>query len=416
VLSLSCAVAQADCEGVPALSASEIETQLQDVQRQLAAVPEANRDKPEYRSLQERGLTLLEQLQCKREADAPREAVKRGPGVSTAFATIPILFITDRATLQTTDAAMYFGASRQAAGVTFGQVEVRMPAESFSAGDPVSAGIRMTSVEDSSEGISVTLPTLFAADKLSEKIAQYKAQLPAQAPVRVLLFIHGFNVSYRDSVQAAARLAWGLRLDVLPIAVTWPSQAKILRYWQDEQSIDPSKERLRPILQQLFSHATVDEVIVVAHSMGTRLTTRVLSDLELQKAPIQKLSRIAFAAADLNEEEIRELWPRLQPMPKKGWTIYTSSNDFALMASRIVHSRSPVGDSRDRVFTLPPADTVDASAVAPALRGYGHSYLIDNPLLQTDLRRWILPGAPVAQRGLKQETRPPATFWTITSP
>jgi len=291
-----------------------------------------------------------------------------------------------------------------------------MPAENFSTGDPVPVGVKMVSVDDSSDGISVALPTLFTADKLSDKIYQYKTQLPVQAPVRVLLFIHGFNVSYRDSVQAAARLAWGLRLDVLPIVVTWPSQAKILRYWQDEQSIDPSKERLRPILQQLFSHAAIDEVVVVAHSMGARLTTRILSDLELQKAPIPKLSRVAFAAADLNEEEIRELWPRIRTMPKKGWAIYTSGNDFALMASRIVHARPPVGDSRDRVFTLPPADTIDASAVAPALRGYGHSYLIDNPFLQTDLRRWIVPGAPVAQRGLKQNTRPPATFWTITGP
>ena len=413
LLCLSGAVAQADCEVLSPLGAAELEAQFQDVQRQLAAIPEANRDKAEYRLLQERGLTVLEQLQCKREADAPKEAVKRGPGVSTAFASIPVLVITDRATQQTTDAGKYFGANRQASGLTFGQVEVRLPAENFSAGDPVPVGVKMTSVDDSSEGVSVTLPTLFAAEKLTERVQQYKAQLPAKVPVRVLVFIHGFNVSYRDSIQAAARLAWGLRLDVLPIAVTWPSQAKILRYWQDEQSIDPSKERLRPILQQIFAHADVDEVIVVAHSMGTRLTTRVLSDLELQKAAIPKLSRVAFAAADLNEEEIRELWPRLQAMPKKGWTIYTSGNDFALMASRIIHARSPVGDSRDRVFTLPPADTVDASAVAPALRGYGHSYLIDNPLLQTDLRRWIVPGAPVAQRGLKQDTRPPATFWTI---
>lgn len=417
LLCLSCSFSRADCEGLPAATAAELDAQLQDVQRQLAATPQADRGKPEYRQLQDRGLTLLEQVQCKREAEAPTEAVKRGPGVATAFATVPVLFITDRAAFQTKDAGKYFGVDRQSSGVSSGRVEVRLPAEHYSAGDPVPVGIKVASVEGTSDGISVALPTLFETDRFSEQIQQYKSRLPAKAPLRVVVFIHGFNVSYRDSIQAAARLAWGLRIDVLPIAVTWPSQAKVLSYWQDEQSIEPSKERLRPVLKQILTDANVDEVILVAHSLGTRLTTRLLSDLNLEKADVSKLTRVAFAAADLNEEEIRELWPRVQPMPKKGWTFYTSGNDFALMASRIVHARPAVGDSRDRVFTSPPGDTVDATAIAPALKGYGHSYLIDNPLLQTDLRRWIFPGAAVDKRGLKQETRPPSTtFWTITGP
>lgn len=417
-LSASCLCAQAECGGPTTTTASQLEAELQTIQRQLAATPEAGRDKPEYRQLQERGLTLLEQLQCKREADAPAEEVKRGPGVATAFATVPVLFITDRAKTPTNpDAGRFFSAERQISGVTFGRVEVRMPAENYVAGDTPPIGTTIASVEDSSDGISLSLPALFDAERFSSQIDSYKAALPAQAPVRVLLFIHGFNVSYKDSVQAAARLAWGIRLDVLPIAITWPSQARVLRYWQDEQSIDPSTERLRPIVQQILSHPKVDEVVIVAHSMGTRLTTRLLSQLDLQKAAVPKLTRVAFAAADLNEEEIRELWPRIQPLPKKGWTFYTSGNDFALLASSIVHARPPVGDSRERVFTSPPADTIDASAVAPSLKGYGHSYLIDNPQVQVDLRRWISPGAPVAQRGLKQETRPPTTtYWAIPAP
>ncbi len=292
-----------------------------------------------------------------------------------------------------------------------------MPAENYTAGTTPLSGTTITSMEDSSEGISVSLPVLFDANKLLDQIDLYKTALPARAPVRVLLFIHGFNVSYKDSVQAAARLAWGIRLDMLPIAVTWPSQAKVLRYWQDEQSIEPSAERLRPIVRQILSHTKVDEVIIVAHSMGARLATRMLSQLDLQMASTPKLARVVLAAADLNEDELRELWPRIQPMPKMGWTFYTSGNDFALLASSIVHVRPQVGDSRERIFTSPPADTIDASAVAPALKGYGHSYLIDNPRLQIDLRRWISPGAPVAHRGLKQETRPPSTtFWAIPSP
>jgi esterase/lipase superfamily enzyme len=147
--------------------------------------------------------------------------------------------------------------------------------------------------------------------------------------------------------------------------------------------------------------------------MGTRLVARVLSQLQLQNAAIPKLTRISFAAADLYEAEIRELWPRIQSLPSKGWLFYTSRNDFALIASSVVHATPPLGDSRTRVFTLPATDTVDASAVAPILKGYGHSYVIDNPLLRVDLRRWIVQGLGADQRGLVKGNRPPGMFWEI---
>ncbi|MDO9073809.1 MAG: alpha/beta hydrolase [Rubrivivax sp.] len=408
------AAAFAECGAVSPEALDTLEAKLAQTQSAMAATPEADRDKPGYRVLQERALLELEQVQCKREATAPTEAVKRGPGVATTFATIPVLFVTDRAPVEPPpDAAGFFGAQRRTTGVAYGRVMVRMPAENYVAGAAAPKGITLSTEEGSSAGISVAMPQLMDADAFSAEIAKYKSGLPTSAPVRVLLFVHGFNVSYKDSVQAAARLAWGVRFDALPIAISWPSQAKVLRYWQDEQSIEPSTERLRPIVQKVLSHPQIDEVIVVAHSMGTRLTTRLLSQLDLAKASIPKLTRVAFAAADLNEEEINELWPRIQSLPKKGWTFYTSGNDYALLASDIVHARPPVGDSRDRVFTAKPGDTVDASAIAPALKGYGHSYVVDNPQLHVDLRRWVFDGLAVADRGLKAGDRPPAEFWVL---
>lgn len=132
--------------------------------------------------------------------------------------------------------------------------------------------------------------------------------------------------------------------------------------------------------------------------MGTRLVTRVLSELELQGQRTTTLTRIAYAAADLGEEEFRGLWNRLQPMARNGWTIYTSKNDLTMMASRFIHGPPRVGDSKERVFVIDPADSVDASAIASALTGYGHSYIIDNEALQKDLQRWLDKGVPARGR------------------
>jgi esterase/lipase superfamily enzyme len=147
--------------------------------------------------------------------------------------------------------------------------------------------------------------------------------------------------------------------------------------------------------------------------MGARLVARILAQLELQKVPLPKLTRVIFAAADLNQDELRELWPRLGPLPAKRWMLYTSANDFALRASSLVHDRPPVGSSRERVFSIDQAETVDASAVAAQLKGYGHSYVIDNPLLQADLRLWIVQGNSASERGLTPGSRPPAVFWEL---
>ena len=126
------------------------------------------------------------------------------------------------------------------------------------------------------------------------------------------------------------------------------------------------------------------------------------------------MTRIAYAAADLGEEEFLELWARLHPMSPKGWTMYTSSNDFALWASRLIHRLPRVGDSKERVFVIQPSDTIDSSAVAPVMRGYGHSYVIDNQILQKDLRRWIEDGTSARDRNLRPGKPGAATYWELS--
>jgi esterase/lipase superfamily enzyme len=393
----------------------ELETRLNETLGQLAAFDQSKRSSGKYRELQERALQELEQVQCAREEAGPEEAVTRGPSVDTPFALVPVLFLTDRAPLKTARGRhQYYSGDRRASGVEYGRAVVRMPAEDYVTGSPLPAGVSVTTETNAQNGVSVGEPERLSRDQITESIQRYKASLPARTPVRLLIFVHGFNVTFPEATKAIARLSFGLRIHALPIVVSWPSQGALLKYWNDEQNVEPSIERLRPELLWLFQHSDVDEIILVAHSMGSRVASRVLSQLELQKKPTEKLTRVAFAAADLNEAEIRELWTRIRNLPTKGWLFYTSRNDFALLASSIVHAVPPVGDSRQRVFTIDPAETVDASAVAPMLKGYGHSYLIDNPLLRVDLRRWIAQGIAAEKRGLAKGKRPDAVFWEIT--
>jgi esterase/lipase superfamily enzyme len=415
MISISVVDTWAGCDSVSAAALADIESRFAQTSAELAMVSPAERGSQSYRALQERALGELEALQCLQEAQALGEAVPRGLSVTTPFVRVPVLFVTDRQRLETPEGDhRYFSGQRGKENSTsFGRVDVRLPAEGFSQGSSIPIGMTIVNEENAKEGVTVAAPEILDRQEFMTAIRHYREAVPASVPTRALVFIHGFNVTYVDAVAAAARLAFGVGIDAVPIAISWPSQGRIFRYWQDEDAIQNSTEQLRPIFRQLLSEADVAEVIVVAHSMGTRLTTRVLSQLELQKAPLPKLTRLIFAAGDLGEEEFVGLWPRLKTLPSKGWTSYTSSNDFALLASRIIHVIPRIGDSKDRVFAINPMDTIDASAVAPLLRGYGHSYLIDNPALKVDLRHQVSRNLSAAQRGLSKGNRPPAEFWEI---
>jgi esterase/lipase superfamily enzyme len=340
--------------------------------------------------------------------------VVRGPAVETPFALVPVLYITDRQPLAAPQGKhQYFGGERIASGVSYGRVLVRMPAEDHTISSPVPSGVRIVYEANAHAGVSVPPPESFSRDQFTEYLRKYKQGLPTGAPTRVLLFVHGFNVTYADAVKSVARLSFGLHVDTVPVALTWPSQGAVLKYWNDEQNVETSIERLRPVLLWLVTHPDIDEVILVAHSMGARLVIRILSQLDLQMAQLPKLTRVALAAADLNEPEIRGLWTRIHSLPAKGWLFYTSANDFALLASAIVHANPPVGDSRAREFILPPVETIDASAVAPRLRGYGHGYVTDNPLVRVDLRRWFAQNLAADRRGLTKDNQSGMTFWRI---
>ncbi|MGH9553085.1 MAG: alpha/beta hydrolase, partial [Terriglobales bacterium] len=351
--------AHATCDSSASEPVETARARFERTQAALDVTPADQRETPRFRALQERALGELERLQCAIEGNAPPESVTRAPAGPTPYASIPILFITDRTQTKSSAGVISFNGDLQSKapgtdGVSYGKTTIRLPAENFEEGSTLPRGITITTKSGASERVAVGTQEIVTRDRLAKALEEYKAGAQV-GPVRVLLFIHGFNVNHDDALKAVARLAWGLRINLLPIAITWPSQGEILRYWQDEQAIEPTVERLRPIFEWLLNNSQVDEVIIVAHSMGARLVTRELSDLNLQKTPLTKLVRVTFAAADLPDEQFIELWPRLTELPSKGWLLYTSSNDIALLASRVVHGKAPVGDSRSRVFSISPA-------------------------------------------------------------
>jgi esterase/lipase superfamily enzyme len=303
------------CEQSRSEATGPLAARLDELEGEIEALPPSEQNGPRHRQLQEQALIELERLQCATEAEAPAEEVLRGPAIETPFVTVPVLFLTDRQPIEVSDGAhTFFGYNRIQNGVSFGTVTVTMPAERYRENERLPIGMQLSRVRSASMGITVSKPETLPLSNLSELMRSYRNRLPPQSIHRLIVFVHGFNVSYVDAVKATARLAFALHIDSEALAISWPSQAETLKYWRDEDTIETSIERFRPVFERLLASPEVDEITIVAHSMGTRLVTRVLSQLQLQKVTLSRLSRLVYAAADIGEEEVRELWARIQPL------------------------------------------------------------------------------------------------------
>ena len=126
-----------------------------------------------------------------------------------------------------------------------------------------------------------------------------------------------------------------------------------------------------------------------------------------------KISELLLAAPDINAEIFRsEIAPKLVEMQQARKTIFASSEDLALRASKIVHGFRRVGETLGGVFTFPGIDTVIVSEAAPLARAFGHSYVFDSTVVLNDIQEtlvWHRTGVG-SRRSLGT---PPNNYWDL---
>jgi len=135
--------------------------------------------------------------------------------------------------------------------------------------------------------------------------------------------------------------------------------------------------------------------------------------LARRNSKLHALKKVAFAAADINVEELDVQWPYLKQMPGVEWAFYESSGDLALRMSKLVHSFRRVGESDGGVYVADGSDTIDASSTTSILRTLGHSYIVSSPALAADIGDWVTQDLPPAIRGLQRMTQGGSVYWKI---
>lgn len=258
---------------------------------------------------------------------------------------------------------------------------------------------------------------LLGRESLSQKAFYKRMQSTLQRSRKkeVMVFVHGFNVAFKDAALRTAQLAYDLRIDGAPVLYSWPSQASLAKYKIDETNAEWTIPHLESFLWDLSRQSGAGSIYLIAHSMGNRPLTRALERIAARlTTPGAKppFSEILLTAPDIDAEVFADL-ARIFRKTGERVTLYASSNDRALIASKEVNGYRRAGDSGDDIVVIPEVDTVDVSSVDTSLFGLGHSYYGDNCSVLSDIVLLLRGRQPPPQRGLERKEKGGLAYWVV---
>ncbi len=211
---------------------------------------------------------------------------------------------------------------------------------------------------DPAESFAVVSQATLTEDDF--KIAVQSNTAGSNAKREVVIFVHGYNYNYQESLYRMAQLVADGGSDVSPILFAWPSEGTVTGYVADKEAVTYSRDSLAHVLTLVAEMRGIGEIGLVGHSMGAWLVVEALRQLRLSRKDrvIERLHYVALAAPDIDVNVFRSQMAvigRLNPPMK----LLVSKDDQALSIS------AHLADSTGRVGNLDVADpAVQALAAA----------------------------------------------------
>ncbi len=221
---------------------------------------------------------------------------------------------------------------------------------------------------------------------------QLSADLAHQPGRKLLVFIHGYNVTFENAAKRTAQIKYDLKFQGETAFFSWPSKGKLLGYWSDETAIREAEPFLEEFLLNIAKKSTAQSIYIIAHSMGNRAFGNVFPKVHQALKGNQSIKEIMLAAPDVDATVFKhEIAPYLT-FSNCGTTVYSSGKDKALWGSWLAHGFS--SRAGQRVLGLQGLESIDAGTINTSKLGLGHSYYGEQARLLEDLRGLIAGRRP----------------------
>lgn len=305
--------------------------------------------------------------------------------------TVPLHYATDRTPMGAADGSTNgFGVER--GGLGFGVVDVKVPRDrERGALQRRKKWYQLIRFDEDAR------THIHRVTELSEAAfyASLTNAVAAKSRKRVLVFVHGYNVSFAAAAERAAQLHVDLEFDGVPLLYSWPSAAAWDKYFRDSATIDASRHTFAAILRRVVAEVQAEEVHILAHSMGSRAVARALEQLALEVNVQPLVAQLIFAAPDVDANEMENMLPRLAKVAKRV-TIYGSSKDWPMTFSAFLAGWRRAGEGGANLLVVEHAESIDASDIDTAF--LAHSYVAENGTLLRDINALLERDEPAKGR------------------
>lgn len=234
----------------------------------------------------------------------------------------------------------------------------------------------------------------------------------AGEPSHALVFLHGFNVTFKEAAIRAAQIGMDLAVPGATAFFSWPSRGKVVDYPVDEASIEASEQVITDFLVDFTARCGAQKVHIIAHSMGNRGLLRALQRIaaNAETRGKVKFGQIFLAAPDVDRDLFLNL-AALYAEHSERTTLYSSDGDLPVHVSSKLHDAARAG------YFVPYTVAPDMDTVAVPdfdLDLLGHSYFAQAEALLYHMRDLMLNGkATVTTNRLLPETENDLSFWRL---
>jgi esterase/lipase superfamily enzyme len=320
---------------------------------------------------------------------------------------VDVFFATNRA--PEVDGGHYFGSERGV--MSFGISHVGIPPGHVMGRKEEPSVFKFQWAPDEHKHIKVRDVVRLRRTDFFERLTSAVSESPDG---KIMIFVHGYNTEFKQAARDLAQFANDLKFSGPILLFSWPSQGSLTGYTVDETNAEWAQPDFVELLNTLLETVAARNVYLVAHSMGNRILGRGMTTLSGDRltGDLIVFREIVMIAPDIDADVFRQdIAPRLE---RTGIhvTLYASSNDRALMASKAFHGYARAGDAGAGLLVVDGVETVDASDVSAGL--LGHSYFAEDRRIMEDIFSLTQTSQRADHRfGLEAVDTAAGRYWTF---
>jgi esterase/lipase superfamily enzyme len=263
-------------------------------------------------------------------------------------------------------------------------------------------------------------------------VEQVKKLVQASPQKSLLVVVHGYKEAFPSALRKTAFLGHVLDINSPVLLFDWPGdQGTSLRGYRRARTVaTESGSELAKTLELIIRDIKPEKLWLIANSMGGQVVADAFSDLykipDLADAETE-FEDVILTAPDISHEEFDNQFKREITSLVRNLTVYVSSNDRALVMSRLVNRDTRRGESTlspdmldeaDRFSKMvdPDTDLVTLVDVTPVNRTRNfHNFSLETPEFFDDLYLRLTNEATPRSRPLyRLQTPDGANYWVLT--